>query len=112
MPHTGWLKENTVQVTQCICFQGAEHRLLDCRSLVEEEAVDVNLRDAWDAVPLYYACRSGKRFARHCQVKGCIMIMISQKKPRLLSLVHSGLLLMIYTTSLLLHYFVTTSPQV
>ncbi|DBA84084.1 hypothetical protein WJX77_009279 [Trebouxia sp. C0004] len=29
------------------------------RSLVEEEAVDVNLRDAWDAVPLYYACRSG-----------------------------------------------------
>ena len=39
---------------------------MDCRSLVEEEAVDVNLRDAWDAVPLYYACRSGKCFAGHC----------------------------------------------
>jgi len=66
MLHTGWLQEDPGQVTQCICFQGAEHGLLDCRSLVEEEAVDVNLRDAWDAVPLYYACRSGKRFARHC----------------------------------------------
>lgn len=32
--------------------------------------MDVNLRDAWDAVPLYYACRSGKRFARHCQQIG------------------------------------------
>ena len=68
MLHTGWLQEDPGQVTQCICFQGAEHGLLDCRSLVEEEAVDVNLRDAWDAMPLYYACRSGKRFARHCQV--------------------------------------------
>lgn len=44
----------------CICFQEAEPGPMDCRSLVEEEAVDVNLRDAWDAVPLYYACRSGK----------------------------------------------------
>ena len=35
--------------------------LLSCcgRSLVEEEAVDVNLRDTWDAVPLYYACLAG-----------------------------------------------------
>ncbi|KAL3139201.1 hypothetical protein ABBQ32_005972 [Trebouxia sp. C0010 RCD-2024] len=32
---------------------------MDCRSLVEEEAVDVNLRDTWDAVPLYYACLAG-----------------------------------------------------
>ena len=68
MLHTGWLQEDPGQVTRCICFQGAEHGLLDCRSLVEEEVVDVNLRDAWDAVPLYYACRSGKPFAKHCQV--------------------------------------------
>ena len=34
---------------------------MDCRSLVEEEAVDVNLRDNWDAVPLYYACLAGKQ---------------------------------------------------
>lgn len=33
---------------------------MDCRSLVEEEAVDVNLRDTWDAVPLYYACLAGQ----------------------------------------------------
>lgn len=50
----------------CICLQEAEPGLMDCRSLVEEEAVDVNLRDAWDAVPLYYACRSGKHSAVMC----------------------------------------------
>ena len=49
----------------CICVQEAEPGPMDCRSLVEEEAVDVNLRDAWDAVPLYYACRSGMQL-QHC----------------------------------------------
>lgn len=34
--------------------------VLHCRSLVEDEAVDVNLRDTWDGVPLYYACLAGK----------------------------------------------------
>ncbi len=105
MLHTGWLQENPGQVTQCICFQGAEHGLLGCRSLVEEEAVDVNLRDAWDAVPLYYACRSGKRFARHCQVEVRMHDDYNQSAhPRLLSFVHSRLSLMIYMTFLLLHY--------
>ena len=29
------------------------------RFLVEEEGVDVNQRDRWDSVPLYYACLAG-----------------------------------------------------
>ena len=39
---------------------------MDCRSLVEEEAVDVNLRDTWDAVPLYYACLAGQQLHHSC----------------------------------------------
>ena len=38
------------------------------KHLVEDEEVDVNRRDRWDSVPLYYACLAGdirlKRFAR------------------------------------------------
>ena len=44
----------------CIDLQEAKQGQMDCRSLVEEEAVDVNLRDTWDAVPLYYACLAGQ----------------------------------------------------
>lgn len=29
------------------------------RYLIEEEGVDVNRRDMWDAVPLYYSCLAG-----------------------------------------------------
>eukprot|EP00891_Asterochloris_glomerata_P001536 jgi/Astpho2/1536/Aster-x1014 len=29
------------------------------RYLIEEEGIDVNLRDRWDSVPLYYACLTG-----------------------------------------------------
>jgi hypothetical protein len=29
--------------------------------LVQREAVDVNKRDRWDSVPLYYACLAGLR---------------------------------------------------
>lgn len=35
------------------------------KHLVEEEEVDVNRRDRWDSVPLYYACLAGMR--AHCQ---------------------------------------------
>ena len=28
---------------------------------MEEEEVDVNRRDRWDSVPLYYACLAGMR---------------------------------------------------
>ena len=44
----------------------AKPRQMDCRSLVEEEAVDVNLRDSWDAVPLYYACLAGQQLVSVC----------------------------------------------
>lgn len=44
----------------------AKPRQMDCRSLVEEEAVDVNLRDSWDAVPLYYACLAGQQLCCRC----------------------------------------------
>ena len=36
------------------------------RHLVEVEGVDVNSRDRWDSVPLYYACACGARALRHC----------------------------------------------
>ena len=47
-----------------ILFQEAKQQRVDCRSLVEEEAVDVNLRDNWDGVPLYYACLAGQHAFR------------------------------------------------
>ena len=31
------------------------------KHLVEDEEVDVNRRDRWDSVPLYYACLAGAR---------------------------------------------------
>ena len=34
-------------------------RLLLCRGCIDEGA-DVNARDLWDSVPLYYACKTGK----------------------------------------------------
>ena len=36
-----------------------EKKLYYIRYLVEEESVDINQRDIWDAVPLYYACLCG-----------------------------------------------------
>lgn len=65
--------------------------------------MDVNLRDAWDAVPLYYACRSGKRLARHCQVD-VVMLDDRSGNTQTAELGSQQALSMIYTISLLLHY--------
>ena len=45
------------------------------RFLVEEEGVDVNQRDRWDSVPLYYACLAGPGLTAvplsiHCMQRG------------------------------------------
>ena len=34
-------------------------RSLDARFLLEEGEADINARDRWDSVPLYYACLAG-----------------------------------------------------
>ena len=31
--------------------------------LLEEEGVDVNARDRWDSVPLYYSCLAGRQYS-------------------------------------------------
>lgn len=46
------------------------------RHLVEVEGVDVNSRDRWDSVPLYYACACGARSRPLCprsQLWVCMM---------------------------------------
>ncbi len=41
-------------------YQAARVGDLDrIKHLVEEEGVDVNQRDRWDSVPLYYSCLAG-----------------------------------------------------
>lgn len=41
-------------------YQAARVGDLDrIKHLVEEDGVDVNTRDRWDSVPLYYACLAG-----------------------------------------------------
>ena len=40
-------------------------RLLLCRGCIDEGA-DVNARDLWDSVPLYYACKTGKHALAVC----------------------------------------------
>eukprot|EP00897_Mesotaenium_endlicherianum_P004572 jgi/Mesen1/4142/ME000218S03252 len=42
-------------------FEAARAGDVDRVSLLLSEGVDVNKRDAWDSVPLYYACLSGHR---------------------------------------------------